>query len=74
MSVILKVTDTRRGKTFLVEEYEGSTTHAVVTGYLNQGPDWRFSPDTIRKLLTMNDDIRLSSPTWDVRFELTFQE
>jgi hypothetical protein len=71
MPVILKVTETRFDKPYLTEECEGSTTYAAIEGVIRQGLDWRFTSDAIRDLLMIHDDVRISTPTWDVHFEMT---
>lgn len=73
MAVTLKVTECTAFRTFpIVREYEGNTRSAAIAGYLSDGTDPRFTPDALISLLSINDDIRIGGPTWDVRFTQTF--
>lgn len=73
MTVTLTVTETSCLDAFpLVEVFEGKEKYDVILGYLNQSTDMRFSRDALYSLLTLHNDLRLGGPTWDIRFQLTY--
>ncbi len=71
--VTLTVTETRFDKPYSSFALEAPRKSTAIDAMIAEHFDARFDADALCSLLSRHDDIRIGGPTWDVRFQFSFQ-